>query len=132
VAELSVDVVVLGGGPAGLAAAWFAARRDRSVLLLERAPAIGGMAASFEVAGVRVDHGSHRLHPATPPPVLAALRGLLGEDLQLRARNGRLRVWDRWVGFPLRAGELARALPRPVLARIALARTCAPGRPRPR
>jgi phytoene dehydrogenase-like protein len=120
VAERSADIVVLGGGPAGLAAAWFAARRGPSVLLLERAPAIGGMAASFQVAGVRVDHGSHRLHPATPPPVLAALRGLLGADLQLRPRDGRLRVWDRWVGFPLRAGELARALPRPVLARIAL------------
>ena len=27
---------------------------------------MGGMAGSFEVAGLRVDHGSHRLHPATP------------------------------------------------------------------
>jgi protoporphyrinogen oxidase len=128
VTERSADVVVLGGGPAGLAAAWFAARRGLSVVLLERAPAVGGMAASFEVAGVRVDHGSHRLHPATPPPVLAALRGLLGEDLQLRQRDGRLRVWDRWVGFPLRAGELARALPRPVLARIALDAAAEPAR----
>jgi protoporphyrinogen oxidase len=113
-----VDVVVLGGGPAGLAAAWRAAGAGRSVLLLERAPAVGGMAASFEVAGIRVDSGSHRLHPATPAPVLALLRELLGDDLQVRPRNGRLRVYGRWVGFPLRAAELARTLPPAAVARI--------------
>ena len=113
-----VDVVVLGGGPAGLAAAWRAARSGRSVLLLERAPAVGGMAASFEVAGVRVDTGSHRLHPATPAPVLTLLRELLGDDLQTRPRNGRLRVYERWVGFPLRPAELARTLPPRALLRI--------------
>ena len=104
-------MVVLGAGPAGLAAAWRAAERGRSVLVLERAPAVGGMAASFEVAGVRVDHGSHRLHPATPPAVLGPLRELLGYDLQTRPRHGRLRLYGRWVGFPLRPGELLRALP---------------------
>lgn len=114
----SVDIVVLGGGPAGLAAAWRAAAAGRSVLLLERAAAVGGMAGSFEVAGVRVDHGSHRLHPATPPAVLGPLRELLGEDLQTRPRNGRLRLYGRWVGFPLRPAELARSLPPGALARI--------------
>jgi protoporphyrinogen oxidase len=114
----SVDVVVLGAGPAGLAAAWRAATSGRSVLVLERAAAVGGMAASFEVAGVRVDHGSHRLHPATPPEVLGPLRQLLGEDLQTRPRHGRLRLYGRWVGFPLRPAELARTLPPGALARI--------------
>jgi protoporphyrinogen oxidase len=115
---VDVDVVVLGGGPAGLAAAWRAALSGRSVLLLDRAPAVGGMAASFEVAGVRVDTGSHRLHPATPAPVLGLLRELLGDDLQTRPRNGRLQVYDRWVGFPLRPIELARTLPPRAVLRI--------------
>lgn len=114
-----VDIVVLGGGPAGLAAAGRAAASGRSVLLLERGPAVGGMAASFEVAGIRVDAGSHRLHPAGPPAVLDLLRGLLGDDLQTRPRDGRLRLYGRWVGFPLRPAELARTLPPAALARIA-------------
>ena len=84
----SVDVLVVGGGPCGLAAALGAARRGRSVRLLEASDHLGGMAASFEVAGQRVDHGSHRLHPSAPPPVRALLDELLGADLQERRRNG--------------------------------------------
>lgn len=114
-----VDLVVLGGGAAGLSAAWRAARTGRSVCLLERAPAFGGLAASFDVAGIQVDHGSHRLHPATAPHLLADLRELLGDDLQTRPRDGRLRLYGRWVGFPLRPGELARALPPRAIRRIA-------------
>jgi phytoene dehydrogenase-like protein len=55
----SQDLVVLGAGPAGLAAAWRAARRGLKVTLLERADRVGGLAGSFEVAGQRVDHGAH-------------------------------------------------------------------------
>ena len=69
------------------------------------------MAASFDVAGVRVDHGSHRLHRATPPAVLGELQRLLGDDLQLRPRHGRLRFPGHWLDFPLRAPDLARHLP---------------------
>jgi protoporphyrinogen oxidase len=127
----SADLVVLGAGPAGLGAAWRGACRGLSVVVVERATRVGGMAGSFEVAGVRVDHGSHRLHPATPAPLLADLRGLLGADLQTRPRNGRLRIAGRWVGFPLRGGELARALPKGLLARVAVDAATAPLR-RPR
>ncbi|GAA2848629.1 hypothetical protein GCM10010517_05910 [Streptosporangium fragile] len=109
----------MGAGPSGLAAAWRAALRGLSVTVLERAGHVGGLSASFEVAGVRVDHGSHRLHPATPAHLLADLRGLLGDDLQQRPRNGRLRIADRFVGFPLKAGELAGRLPPRLLAGVA-------------
>jgi transposase InsO family protein len=52
------DLIVLGAGPAGLVAAWRAAQRGFKVALLERADHVGGMAASLDVAGIRVDQGS--------------------------------------------------------------------------
>jgi protoporphyrinogen oxidase len=106
-----MDVVILGGGPAGLAAAWRLAARGRSVVVLERGDHVGGLAASFEVGGVRVDHGSHRLHPSAAPEVLGALSGLLRGDLQRRTRNGRINISGRFVAFPPRPADLVAHFP---------------------
>ena len=122
---------VVGAGPAGLAAAWRAALAGHEVVVVDRAEAVGGLAGSFEVAGLRVDHGSHRLHPATPPIILDALRGLVGDDLQVRPRHGRIRLQGRWVGFPLRTGDLVRGMPPAFALRAARDAATAPLR-RPR
>ncbi len=105
-------IVVVGAGPAGLWAGWQAAEAGHHVTIVDRAPQVGGMAASIEVAGLRVDLGSHRLHPSTPPALLAKLRKLLGADLQTRPRHGRILLAGRWLGFPLRTGDLLRNTPR--------------------
>lgn len=42
--EVSADVLVVGGGAAGVSAALALARKDRKVVLVERAPALGGLA----------------------------------------------------------------------------------------
>ncbi|MEM8926460.1 MAG: FAD-dependent oxidoreductase [Actinomycetota bacterium] len=112
------DVLVLGAGPTGLMAALDAATAGRSCTVLEASDRVGGMAGSFEVAGQRVDFGSHRLHPASPQPLLDQLGTLLGDDLQVRPRAGRLHLGGRWVGFPLRVGELVRRLPPAFAARL--------------
>ena len=120
------DLLVLGAGPAGLGAALRAARAGHDVVVLEREPRVGGAAASIEVDGVRVDLGSHRLHPATAPQVLATLRELLGDDLQRRPRRGRIRLAGRWLAFPLSPTDLARHLPPALAASIVADAVIAP------
>lgn len=116
----SVDVAVLGAGPAGVMAALRLARSGRSVAVLEQGPAVGGMAGSFEVAGVRVDYGSHRLHTVVQPWLRSELTQLLGSDLQEKQRKGRIALGQQWLKFPLNLVDLARNLPPSFLARVAL------------
>jgi protoporphyrinogen oxidase len=105
-------VAVLGGGPAGLGAAWQAARsREANVVLFEQRLDVGGNSGSFEVDGIPVDFGSHRLHPACAPRILDDLRGLLDGELLDRPRHGRIRLRGRWIHFPLKPVDLMVSLP---------------------
>ena len=105
-------IVILGAGPAGLGAAFQLARRGvASVTVLERQGQVGGNAGSFELAGQQVDYGSHRLHPACDPAILADIRTLLGDDLLDRPRHGRILLRRRWLHFPLKPVDLALHLP---------------------
>lgn len=58
----AADCVVIGGGLAGLAAATLVARRGPRVVLLERAPAPGGRAATSVEHGFHLNLGPHALY----------------------------------------------------------------------
>jgi protoporphyrinogen oxidase len=107
----TADIVVLGAGPAGLGLAYRAAGAGHHVVVLEREHHVGGAAASFTFAGMRVDHGSHRLHRTIAPEILRDLRDLLGHDLQERQRRGRIRLAKRWLPFPLTPVDTLTNLP---------------------
>lgn len=109
---MSSGIVILGAGPAGLGAAYQLARRSLApVTVLEERESVGGLAGSFELDGVWADYGSHRLHPSCDPRILGDLQELLGEDLLLRPRHGRIRLAQRWIHFPLKPLDLVMHLP---------------------
>ena len=92
-------------------------RAGHDVTVVERAaPSVGGLAGSFEVAGLRVDHGSHRLHPSHRPPTSSAeLRGAARRRPAGAAPpRSHPRSPGGWLGFPLRTGRpAAPPAPRP-------------------
>jgi protoporphyrinogen oxidase len=105
-------VVILGAGPAGLGAAYKLAERGSfDVAVLERNAQAGGNAGSFDIGGLRVDFGSHRLHPSCPKPILNDIRSMLGDQLLDRPRHGRIRLRGHWVHFPLKPVDLIAHLP---------------------
>lgn len=107
----------MGGGPAGLAAAFRLSRDpDCDVLLIERAPRLGGLAAGMRRGDSRLDFGPHRLHPAVDREVMADLRDLLGAELQWRRRAGLIFAGGRYLPFPPNLTTLQRLGMRKALA----------------
>jgi len=99
--------VILGAGPAGCGGAAQLARGGHGrVTLIDRAPVVGGNAGSFLHEGVWLDYGSHRLHSACDPAILADIRAMLGDDLGHFDRHGRIRLRGRWLHFPIKALDL--------------------------
>jgi len=105
-------IAILGAGLAGLGAAWQLTRHGLAhACVFERSADVGGNAGSFELCGVAVDYGSHRLHSACDPHILDDIRTLLGEDLLTRPRHGRIRLAGQWIHFPLKTFDLLTNLP---------------------
>lgn len=114
-------VAILGAGPAGLGAAWQLARSGKGeAVVLEQRGDVGGNSGSFELEGLPMDFGSHRLHPSCHPQILDDLRGLLGNDLLDRPRHGRIRLRGHWIHFPLKPIDLILRLPKSFAAGVAL------------
>jgi len=100
-------IVILGAGPAGVGAAhWLRKTRKAQVTVVEQNTVVGGNAGSFDAGGQRLDYGSHRLHPACDPEILAEIRDLLGDDLLDRPRHGRIHLRGKFVHFPLKPVDL--------------------------
>jgi protoporphyrinogen oxidase len=102
-------VVVLGAGPAGLAAAYELARGGRAVTVLERAGQVGGLARTETYRGFRFDMGGHRFYTKSDE-VSRFWAEALGPDFLLRPRLSRIYYRNRFFQYPLQAMDTLRGL----------------------
>jgi oxygen-dependent protoporphyrinogen oxidase len=111
-----MHVVIVGGGIAGLAAAYFLRDSGASVTVLEGSGRLGGKLAVSEVGGVAVDEGAEALLLTRPEG--AGLVADLGLDL-VPAGTTSAGIWSRgelrplpkrqFMGVPSDLDELARS-----------------------
>src|SRR5262245_39001951 len=73
------ELHILGGGPAGLAVAFYAQRAGLGFELLERSHELGGLCRTLALGEHRYDTGAHRFHDRDPQ-ITADVRELLGAD----------------------------------------------------
>jgi oxygen-dependent protoporphyrinogen oxidase len=93
-------VAIVGGGIAGLAAAFFLRDRGLDVTVLEGSPRLGGKLAVSPIAGVDVDEGAEALLARRPEGT--DLIGALGLAGQLRSPGTTSsRIWTRGGLHPL-------------------------------
>lgn len=58
--DAKYDVIVVGGGLSGLSCAFYASKKGKKVLLLEKRAYLGGRTSSFVDMGMEVESGLHR------------------------------------------------------------------------
>ncbi|MER6978545.1 protoporphyrinogen oxidase [Streptomyces carpinensis] len=121
------QVVVIGAGIAGLAAAHRLLERGARVTVLEAAQRVGGKLLPGEIAGVRVDLGAESMLARRPEAVALAREAGLADQLQPPA-TATASIWTRGalrpmpkghvMGVPGTAAALAGVLSEEGLARI--------------
>jgi protoporphyrinogen oxidase len=112
--------VVLGGGIGGLAAAYFIGRTGQfDVTVLEQAPVVGGLCASFKRDGFTLDHGAHKMYSVIPG-VLDELLALMGDRLITVPKKNRILLRGGLLDYPVRLGNLGKILGPIALAKMGL------------
>jgi protoporphyrinogen oxidase len=97
-------VIVIGGGPAGLTAAYLLAKEGVSVTVLEGTDMLGGISRTSQYKGYRFDIGGHRFFTKYEP-VEKLWHEILGPEFIQVPRQSRIHYRGKYFDYPLKAGN---------------------------
>ncbi len=107
---LEVETLVIGAGPAGLAAAYTLAKAGRTVAVLEQDPVhVGGISRTIDYKGFLFDIGGHRFFSKSQT-IVDLWTEILPDDLLERPRLSRIFYDGKFYSYPLKAFEALRNL----------------------
>ena len=104
-----MKVVILGAGPAGLAAALALTKHGHAPIVLEMSGTVGGLCRTVSHNDYLFDIGGHRFFTKFDE-VQALWEDILGDDLLLRPRLSRIYYEGKFYDYPLRASNALRNL----------------------
>ena len=93
-------VVVIGGGPAGLTAAYELTKQGVASLVLEKADKVGGIARTELYKNYRFDIGGHRFYTKVEE-IQNLWQEMMGEDLIKVPRLSRIYYQGKFFDYPL-------------------------------
>lgn len=95
-------VTIIGAGPAGLTAAYEAAKLGLRPTVLEADGQVGGLSRTVDYRGYRFDIGGHRFFSKVPL-INELWQEILQEDFMVRPRLSRIYYRERFFDYPLKA-----------------------------
>ena len=116
--SIETDVQILGGGPAGLAAGYYAKQRGLDFALFEASTHVGGNCRTLQAGDFRFDTGAHRFHDKDPE-VTSEVKKLLGDALLRVEAPSEIFFDGQFVRFPLTLSNLVQKLDAKTLLKIA-------------
>jgi len=96
----SSPVVIIGGGPAGLTAAYELNKQGVKTIVLEKADKVGGISRTETYKGYRFDIGGHRFFTKVGE-VQAFWKEILGNDFIQVPRLSRIYYENKFYDYPL-------------------------------
>jgi protoporphyrinogen oxidase len=100
--SLPHHIGIIGGGPAGLTAAYVLAQRGIKVTVFEASDAVGGMARTIDLWGQLVDLGPHRFF-SSDPRVNRIWLDVMQQDYSMVSRLTRIHYRGKFFDYPLKA-----------------------------
>jgi len=102
--------VIIGGGPAGLTAAYELSKHGESATVLEASPVrVGGLARTERYKGFHFDIGGHRFFSKSQE-VEDLWTEILGDAMLVRGRLSRIYYRHKFFDYPLKAMNVVRNL----------------------
>src|SRR4051812_18403245 len=101
--------LVIGGGPAGLTAGYYLAKRGEPVLIVEAEDQLGGIAKTVEQDGYRFDLGGHRFFTKAKE-VDDMWHEVLDEEFLERPRMSRIYWNKKFLDYPLKGPDVIKKL----------------------
>lgn len=102
-------VHILGGGPAGLTAGYYAKKQNLNFIIYEAGATVGGNCRTIQLGDFRFDMGAHRFHDKDPVAT-QEVKHLLGDDLLRVDAPSEIFFDDKFYRFPLELNDLIEKL----------------------
>jgi len=114
-----MDLHIIGGGPAGLVAGYFAKQKNLTAQILEGSSELGGNCRTISFGEFMYDTGAHRFHDKNKD-VTDIIKTLMGDEL-LKVNSPSKIFWKKkLINFPLEFSNIFKTLDKTIIIKIFL------------
>jgi len=95
------EIVIMGGGLAGLSAAYTLSSAEKDITVFEGDSTIGGLAKTIVKGGFRFDLGGHRFFTRNEK-IEGFVKSLMGDELIVVPRSSKIYLLNKFFDYPLK------------------------------